>query len=89
MPGGGGGARWSAGEMALWGGALILATVVLVVAWMLIRRWQRRTAAETGEAGPIWSLQQLRELKAQGQITDAEYAKLAARTSAALKQHGT
>jgi len=75
--------------MALWGGALLLATLVLVVAWMLIRRWQRRTAEDTEATGPIWSLQQLRELKAKGQITDAEYAKLAARTSAAVKQQGT
>ena len=89
MPGGAGSARWSGGELALWGGALILATLVLVAAWVLIRRWQRRTAEETENTEPIWSLQQLRELKTHGQITEAEYAKLAARMSAALKQRTT
>jgi len=77
------------GEFVVWFGIVLAATAaLLIVVWML-RRWWRRTSAESAEEQPAWSLQQLRELRSEGQITDAEYARLAARMSASLKEHKT
>lgn len=51
------------------------AALALIVAWVLIRRVWRR-AGEASRAAPDWSLQQLRELRAAGQITEEEFARL-------------
>lgn len=87
MPAGVGSSRWTSGEMFVWCVALVGAAAALAVAWWLMRRWWRRSS-DLVEPGPVWSLQQLRELKAAGQLTDEEYSRLAARMSAALKHRG-
>jgi uncharacterized membrane protein len=46
--------------------------------WWWGRRLMRRTETEE-EGGGQWTLQTLRELKARGQISDAEYERLKAR----------
>jgi len=58
----------------LYGGLLILALVVLGAAVWWIRR---RYLAEAGSTdGGVWSLQQLRELRASGEISEAEFQSL-------------
>lgn len=64
----------------LWRAVAIAAAVIFGIAlsWWMFRRWWRRRYAEPEPKGEVWTLQQLRDLKVQGQITDAEFARLKA-----------
>lgn len=71
------------GDIWIWSAVLIGAIALVgVVAW-LIRRWWSRL----GQAPPegIWSLQQLRDLRSSGQISEGEYERL---RSEMLAGHG-
>lgn len=59
-------------QAVFWGGVLILAIVVLGVVVWGIRRWL--FGARSDEAQDTWSLQHLRELRANGQISEEEFA---------------
>ncbi len=62
---------------AVLGAALMLLAFAAAAAagWYVLRRWWRREE-KPAEAG--WTLQQLREMKSRGQITEAEYERLKA-----------
>ena len=71
----------AAGRMSgaeFWTAAAIAAAgiVGLALGWLIFRRWWRRRYAEPESSDEVWTLQQLRDLKVQGQITDAEFARL-------------
>ena len=64
-----------AGEAALWGAVLIVAIVVLALAvWFLKRRLF--STADRPEQFDAMSLQQLRKMLADGQITKEEFERL-------------
>jgi uncharacterized SAM-binding protein YcdF (DUF218 family) len=64
-------------DAALWGGVLIFAIIVLAVAlWLLKRRFF--SAASRSERDGLLSLQQLRKMLAEGQITKDEFERLKA-----------
>jgi len=59
------------GDILFWGLVLIGGIAVMgCMAW-LIKRWAL-SASQPGAAEP-WSLQQLRDMKARGQLTDDEF----------------
>lgn len=62
------------GPIFFWGGLLLAAVIVLAVVVWWIRRWTLTDAAEP--EGDIWSLQHLRELRRDGQISDSEFERL-------------
>jgi hypothetical protein len=64
----------SSGEVFFWGLVLIGAVCVLGVLVWVVRRWSLSTPASAGDG--TWSLQHLREMKAQGQITNGEFESL-------------
>lgn len=57
-------------------GLAVAAIVALAITWMVFRRWWRRRYDGPEQVAEAWTLQQLRDLKVQGQITDAEFARL-------------
>jgi uncharacterized membrane protein len=61
-------------EVIFWGLVLIAAICVLGVVVWVVRRWSLATPGKLGEEA--WSLQHLREMKAQGQITNEEFESL-------------
>jgi uncharacterized membrane protein len=62
-------------DAALWGAILIFAIVVLALAvWFLKRRLF--SAVKEGEQLDVMSLQQLRKMLADGQITNEEFERL-------------
>jgi len=70
-----------AGDAIRWGAVLIGAIVVLGTVVWLARRWLLSGPAPSGDT--VWSLQHLRELKAQGRITEEEFQSLKAKVIAA------
>lgn len=52
------------------------AIAVLGVTYWFVRRWALSKPAES--SGQIWSLQQLRDLQARGEITPGEFDRLKA-----------
>jgi hypothetical protein len=62
-----------AGSALLWGSVLIAAIIVLGAIIWLVRRWAFKPPT-MGDA--FWSLQHLREMKAQGRITADEFEAL-------------
>jgi hypothetical protein len=65
----------SATDAAIWGGVLILAVVVLALAvWYLKRRLFSATIQE--DEPNFFSLQHLRKMLAEGQITPEEFERL-------------
>lgn len=80
-------------DAAFWGGVLILAIVVLGVSlWYLRRRFFSSSSPSTDE--DLFSLQHLRQLLSEGQITREEFDRLkasaldAARTAQTGKSSG-
>jgi hypothetical protein len=64
------------GAVLFWGSVLIAAVGVLgLIAWAVRRRFLQDSGAGGGE---IWSLQQLRDMRASGQISEAEFERLRA-----------
>ena len=71
-----GGAQELLTHVLSWLGALVGALVVLVGVVGYYRRWWRRGE---GPGQPPWTLQELRELRARGDLEDDEYRQLRAR----------
>lgn len=61
----------SAADVLFWGGVLIGGIAVLGCVVWLVRRWAFSTSESGDHKG--WSLQQLRDMKASGQLNDAEF----------------
>ena len=72
-----------AASAIFWGSVLIAAVIALAVIVWLVRRWALSPPTRGGEG--IWSLQHLRELKAQGRITEGEFEALKAKTLSASR----
>jgi len=68
--------RMSGSEILAAAGIAAAGIVGLALAWWIFRRWWRKQYSEPESPSAAWTLQQLRELKIQGQITDAEFARL-------------
>ncbi len=64
----------SSGEVFFWGLVLLGAVCVLGISVWVVRRWSLSTPASAGD--DAWSLQNLREMKAKGQITKGEFESL-------------
>jgi uncharacterized membrane protein len=65
----------SASADALWWGLLLVFGIVLLSAAVFaLRRWFFSSRQQPTE--PTWSLQHLRDLRARGQITEAEFQRL-------------
>lgn len=71
-----------------WRAAIFAAAgiVGLGLGWWIFRRWWRRRYADPEPSGEVWTLQQLRDLKVKGQITDAEFARLKAAMLGGVKR---
>jgi hypothetical protein len=59
-----------------WTAALVAALVVLAAGWNYYRR---RSGRDDEGSGPLWTLQDLREMRARGDLADDEYQRLKAR----------
>ena len=73
------GATLAAGDPAAilqYGGLLIVALIVLGTVVLWLRR--KYLADDASRADGIWSLQQLRELRAKGELSEDEFQKLRA-----------
>ncbi len=70
-------------QVLVWGGVLILAVVVLFGGlWYYRKRVLRRDEPAGGEA---WSFEDLRRMRQEGRITDAEYQALRAALAGAYR----
>ncbi len=59
-------------ELLLWSGVVIVLLVAFFVGWRVMRRWYSRSLQNEPNEG-IWTLQDLRDLKAMGKISEQEY----------------
>ena len=66
-------------EVLPWSLAVLAAVVVLLVA---VSYYRRRLRAGHGGSGELWSLQDLREMHARGDLSDQEFERLKARVIA-------
>lgn len=80
LPAAANGGSEAAADIWLWGGVLIGVAAVALVLMLLARRRLFHAGKGTPEA---WTLQDLRQLHASGQLTDEEYANLRAQILAA------
>ena len=66
----------SSADAVIWGLILIVSIGVLAAAVWWVRR--RFVIGETGEvaAGPLWTLQHLRDLKTSGAVSEEEFTRL-------------
>ncbi len=62
-------------DLFLWGGVLIVLLVALWLVCMWLRRWYLGTSEDASSSG-LWTLADLRRMKAQGEITEDEYETL-------------
>ena len=60
-------------ELAAWAMAALVAAVILAIVAFWVRR---RYRANTGQAGLPWTLQELQEMRARGELTEPEYRAL-------------
>lgn len=74
----------SATDALMWCGVLLGAVVTLGIVVWLVRRWARTAKPETTE--DIWSLQQLRQMRTEGQITEHEFQSLKAQMVQAARR---
>jgi len=82
-------ARYTPGELLQTGLLLVAAVVIMALGVWLVRRWWIKGRGEHGApAARVWSLQDLREMRAAGQITEAEFAALKERLVSELKAGG-
>jgi hypothetical protein len=72
-----------AASALFWGLVLLAAILVLVAVTWLVRR--RAISASTQSFDGIWSLQQLREMKTEGRITNEEFEALKLKVLAASR----
>jgi len=70
-------------QVLIWGGVLILAVVFLFGGLWYYRRWWLRGDEPSGDTA--WTLDDLRRLRAEGQITEEEYQALRAAMTAAFR----
>lgn len=73
-----------AADVLPWLGALILAVLVGVGAIHLVRRWLKRQDDPPGD----FTLQQLRDLHAAGNLTDEEFERAKSAVIGRLTEHG-
>ncbi|HSW44263.1 MAG TPA: SHOCT domain-containing protein [Phycisphaerae bacterium] len=71
-------------QVLIWGGVLILAVVVLFGGLWYYRRWWLER--NVGDGGPSWTLDDLRRMRSEGQITDEEYQVLRATLLGSFRQ---
>jgi len=78
----------NATDAAFWGGVLILAIVVLAAVLRILRR-RLFSAASRREEVELFSLQHLRKMRAEGQITQDEFERLKASALEAARRAPT
>ncbi len=72
-------------DVAMAAGVLVGAAALIAILWVAFRRGWRRWM-EASDGGDEFSLQQLRQLRDQGQITSGEFEQLKARTVADMSR---
>ncbi len=78
-------AHYAPGELLQTGLLLVVAVIILALGLWLVRRWWLKGRGKQAVPGEVWSLQDLREMRAAGQITEAEFATLKERLIAEFK----
>jgi hypothetical protein len=79
---------------AIFWGAVLIAAIIALGAIIWLARWWTVSAPRTGDE-TVWSLQHLREMKAEGRITEGEFEALkfkaleAARSAAERRERAT
>jgi hypothetical protein len=72
-------------SVVVWGLVLIGTVLCLAVGIWVVRRWMF-APAKSGKTDGVWSLQQLRELQDEGQISLAEFESLKAKMILAVRR---
>lgn len=75
------------GTIVIWVAILAVLVVGLGYGLLALRRWWLGENEYCGS--PDWTLQDLRELRAKGELTEAEYESLRAATIAGARDNGT
>lgn len=70
-------------QVIFWGLVLLVAIVILAVAIWLLRK--KLFGAANNETSEMWSLQHLRQMHADGQITDSEFETLKSKYLSGLR----
>jgi len=65
-------------DFGLWTGILLVAILILAAVVYFFRAKAQATQKDEGNHGPVFTLQQLRELREQGELTQAEFDHLRA-----------
>ena len=65
----------STADLFIWGGVLIVLLVVLWLVCLWLRKWYFGTS-EGGFPSGLWTLEDLRRMREQGEITEDEYETL-------------
>ena len=78
---------WITGQLALWGALALVLLVALWVAWIWLRKWYFGGAANNSREG-LWTLQDLRQMRERGEITEDEYQTLRQQTIGAYQDKG-
>ncbi len=74
-------------DLFLWGGVLLVLLVGLWLVCIWLRRWYLGTSEE-GIASDLWTLEDLRRMREQGEITEDEYETLYGQAIALHKDNG-
>ncbi|MEO1235499.1 MAG: SHOCT domain-containing protein [Planctomycetota bacterium] len=80
-----GGAQGRSADIIFWAGVLAAAGVVLGVSFFLIRKWLLRDEDQASPVTMGFTLADLREMHAQGQLSDAEFEAAKAKMLARLR----
>ncbi len=74
-------------ELAQWGALALVLLVALWVAWIWLRKWYFGGAANNSHEA-LWTLQDLRQMRERGEITEEEYETLRQQTIGAYQDKG-